>query len=92
MPEPFDYDQLASEQQASEELRSLLSSDTALRLKLFKPVGSNHPIYCDVSTPHIRPMCPPPCAVWYLKVCIIYPTLVSEKQAGWFVKNTSGLR
>ncbi|KFD72822.1 hypothetical protein M514_14726 [Trichuris suis] len=56
--QPFDYDQLRSEQQASEELRSLLSSDTALRLKLFKPVGSNRLTYCDVSIPHIPPYVP----------------------------------
>uniref|UniRef100_A0A5S6Q0E0 RNA-directed DNA polymerase n=1 Tax=Trichuris muris TaxID=70415 RepID=A0A5S6Q0E0_TRIMR len=57
-PSPIDYQELAQAQTEDEELKHILTSNTALNLKQL-PVGTeNVSIYCDVSTPSIRPFVP----------------------------------
>ena len=54
----IDYKQLAQNQQNDEELANLLQSNSSLEFKQCNLPNSKHSIYCDVSTPKIRPYIP----------------------------------
>lgn len=60
MPSPLDYKLLQEEQQNDTELQQLLqSSNTGMELKLIQMLESDSKIYCDISTPAIRPYLTP---------------------------------
>lgn len=55
----IDYDKIAEEQINNEELKELLNSSKNLNFKQY-PLTSGKIIWCDVSTPNIRPFIPQP--------------------------------
>ena len=58
----LDYEALAHSQQTDEELKQYLTHDSSsgLQLKKVQVPGTNAEIYCDVSTPSLRPFVTPP--------------------------------
>lgn len=57
-PSPIDYVELAKAQNEDAELQKLLSSSTALQLRLCKIPDSKTQIYCDFTNGYIRPYVP----------------------------------
>lgn len=60
MPTLFSTDDLAEAQDADEELRNLLNSNTSLVLRPLRVGDTDRTIYCDLSTGDVRPYVPKP--------------------------------
>lgn len=55
---PEIYEELAAAQETDEELKKFLKGTTSLRLQQLNLPGAFKPIYCDTSTPYVRPFIP----------------------------------